>query len=156
MQLTSIDYAKLLSWIAYYKRGIILGKVQQQKLLYILFGLYLAKYDKLLFTDDTAKVWPYGPVFPRSYKRYKDGIPQDFGQADKEAYTTNIEALRLSRWVIDQFAHFSATQLSEWSHRDENPWTETLSTASSWSVQIPEDNIKAFFKDDRIWRRGLM
>lgn len=154
--LTSLDYARLLSWLAYYKHGRVLGKVQLQKLLYILFGSYLATYDKPLFTDDTPRVWPYGPVFPESYKHFKHTPPADLTEAEKQRFLQDEDALRLASAVAREFATYTATQLSNWAHLGQNPWARTLRDCGhAWNVVIPNEYIHTFFKDEELWREGL-
>lgn len=86
MELTSIDYTRLISWLAYYKHKTILNKTQMQKILFMCYGLYLTKHNEPLFSDDTPKAWPFGPVFPRSYKRYVEVVPNDLSIDDKKAF----------------------------------------------------------------------
>ena len=51
MDLTSLDYMKLLSWLAYYKHGTILNKTQMQKILFMCYGSYYAQKGTPLFRD---------------------------------------------------------------------------------------------------------
>ena len=77
MELSSIDYAKLISWLALHRSHVTLGRTQVQKILFICYGLYYAKNNRLLFDDDKPQAWPFGPVFPRSYKRYSTYVSTD-------------------------------------------------------------------------------
>ena len=70
MELTSIDYANYLRYLAMERFFTILNKTQVNKMLFICYGLYLSMTNKKLFSDDTPKAWPFGPVFPRVYKRF--------------------------------------------------------------------------------------
>ena len=158
MELTSIDYTRLISWIAYYKHKTILNKTQMQKLLFICYGLYLSKHNKPLFSDDTPKAWPFGPVFPRSYKRYVEAIPSDLSTDDKKAFLDDKETLIEITEVVDSYYKYSANTLSEWSHQKNSPWAKTVfsdgDNSVSWNKPIDPDTIKAYFKSKQ-WKQGL-
>lgn len=158
MGLTSIDYARLISWIAYFKHQTILNKTQLQKLLFICYGLYLADHDSPLFDDDTPKAWPFGPVFPRSYKRYVEQAPSNLSEDEKKAYLENRDALRMVTNVVDLFYSIPANILSDWSHRPGSPWAQTVFTGNNkfkgWNNRIEDSTISEFFKNQS-WRVGL-
>ena len=155
MNLSSIEYANLLAWLAMVKHGVQLGKTQLQKLLFIFYGLSLAKLDKIPFEDDTPKAFPFGPVFPRSYKRYF-GTPRDLTQADKDSFMACPDVLRIATSVVDEFCKYSAMRLSEWSHREGAPWKNAVyrDGKPAWGREISLDDIREFFKRSN-WRLGL-
>ena len=45
------------------------GNTKLNKLLYIVYGVYLSIYNKSILTEK-PKCFPYGPVFPRVFKKY--------------------------------------------------------------------------------------
>lgn len=69
MALTSIDYARLIQYTAQRKHMVLLNKTQINKILFYVYGAYLADTGKALFSDDTPKAWTYGPVFPKPNKK---------------------------------------------------------------------------------------
>lgn len=152
--LTSLDYMKLMARLAYSKHGVILSKTQLQKLLFIFYGVSLAK-DKKPFSDDTPKAWPYGPVFPRVYKRYRETIPTELLESEKSAFMQDLDLLKSAVNVVDNYVHHSAYTLSDWSHRPGSPWSETIAEASTWNAEIDENLIIKFFRDDKKWQMGL-
>ena len=102
--LISLDYVKLLAWLAYYKCNVILNKTQMQKILFMCYGQALViKNDTPLFVDDTPKAWPFGPVFPRSYKRYEETIPSDLTSDEKEQYAKDINILKMIANTVGMF-----------------------------------------------------
>ena len=158
MTLTSIDYTRLISWLAYYKHNTILNKTQMQKLMFICYGLYLTNHDTPLFTDDTPKAWPFGPVFPRSYKRYQEVKPQDLSKEDKMAFLQDKDTLMMITRVVDSYYSCPANTLSEWSHQSGSPWAKTIFDADNgkieWNKPIDKIIIKEYFNSGE-WRRGL-
>ncbi len=155
MNPTSLDYANLIAWIALTKHGVRLGKTQLQKLLYIFYGLALARFNDVPFNDDTPKAFPFGPVFPRSYKRY-DGTVRSLTQTDKDLFMQKVDLLRLATWVTDNFGMLSATTLSEWSHRDEAPWKKAVyrDNTPAWGREITREDILDYFRRTD-WNVGL-
>ena len=69
MELTSIDYARLIQYAAQKLHLATLGKTQINKILFYVYGVYLARKGEPLFKDDTPKAWTYGPVFPIQNKK---------------------------------------------------------------------------------------
>ena len=155
---TSLDYVRLISWLAYFKHGVILNKTQMQKLLFICYGLYLASHDDdtSLFSDDSPKAWPFGPVFPRSYKRYVETIPADLSEGDKRMFLRDRDMLREITGVVDQYCFHSANTLSEWSHQKGSPWAQTVFSNDGkieWNRPIDRNIIRTYFRGE--WRTGL-
>lgn len=154
--LKSLDYVRLIAWLAYFKFRIILNKTQMQKLLFICYGLSAAK-NKIMFPDDTPKAWPFGPVFPRSYKNYDETVPADLSENDKKRFAEEPDILRIVSYVVDNFHSYSATRLSEWSHRQGGPWFKTVfpeGGRTAWNREISTDEIKNYFSDNR-WLREI-
>lgn len=151
--LSSIDYSDLINWTAYYKYGVQLNKTQMQKLLFMCYGWYIAATGKALFTDDTPKAWPFGPVFPRVNKRFVPGIiPIEFSDDKKKEFLKDSVAMGIITSVIEKFHAVSAHDLSEWSHQEGSPWHQTIygkdgkNTSIKWNQVISNDVIKDYFK----------
>lgn len=127
-ELTSLDYADLISWIAYKKYSILLNKTQINKLLFMCYGMYLAvTKGEVLFKDDSPKAWPFGPVFPRVYKRFIPGkIPVPFTKDMQNEFKKNPLAMKLAVRIVDKYHGYSAYALSEWSHKEGGPWHTTI------------------------------
>ena len=156
MGATSLDYVRLISWLAYFKHGVILNKTQMQKLLFICYGLYLATHEAPLFSDDTPKAWPFGPVFPRSYKRYVESIPSDLSENDKRMFLRDRKTLRSITDIVDRYCLYPANTLSEWSHQKGSPWAQTIFSEDGkivWNQPIEQNIIRNYFRGE--WRTGL-
>lgn len=70
--LTSVDYANLIRYIAQQRYSQILNKTQVNKILFYVYGKYLAMLGEKLFTDDSPMAWPYGPVIHKGAHIIKD------------------------------------------------------------------------------------
>lgn len=155
MELSSIEYAKLIAWLSLAKHNVTLGKTQLQKLLFIFYGLCLAEYNIVPFADDTPKAFPFGPVFPRPYKRYS-GVVGNLTMEEKSKFIESPNLLKLATNVVDEFCRFSAMRLSEWSHREGSPWKKAVyrDGKPAWGREIDKSDIEDFFKRAD-WRIGL-
>jgi Uncharacterized phage-associated protein len=142
----SILVAKYMLAIAK-DRNISLNVTKVQKLLYILYGYYLANYDNHQIIEEDPKAWPYGPVFPRSQKKvdYSNILPLD--SPDFEDIKRDKKLTEAINYVIDKYSAFSASKLSEWSHQEGGPWyLATKQKGFNWNTPIPNEYIYEYFK----------
>lgn len=153
LQLTSIECSELINWIAYYKCGSLLNKTQMQKILYIAYGKYLARTEKVLFEDDTPKAWPFGPVFPIVNKRFKPGfhnLPM-ISQSVSDKLKNDSNAFNAIREAVEENHNKTAYALSEWSHEINGPWYKTVygddDSGAKWNKVISQNLIKEYFKN---------
>ncbi len=156
MELISLQYAHLLAWIAYFKHHVILNKTQMQKLLFMCYGQALAINRQPLFSDDKPVAWPFGPVFPRVYKRYEEQIPTDLTTEEKSEFASSPIILTMISQTVADYCHVSATRLSDWSHQAGSPWRSTIlsGTKPAWNREIPQAVIENYFKKST-WRIGI-
>lgn len=135
-------YMLALAW----KKGIVLNVTKVQKMLYILYGYFVANHDHPVLTEQ-PKAWPYGPVFPRSQKKvdYSTILPlehSDFNEIKNDSLLT--DKLNL---IIDKYSKFTASQLSGWSHEEGGPWALTCQKVGfNWNAAITDDLIKSYFQ----------
>lgn len=156
MELTSLDYIRLISWLAAVKHRVILNKTQMQKLLFMCYGQALAMNDRPLFTNETPRAWPFGPVFPLAYKYYEEVMPSNLSEEEKSRFAQNIPILKMITQTIADYCHISATRLSEWSHSKGSPWWRTVFApdGSAWNREISLELIKSYFQKEE-WRIGI-
>lgn len=153
MKLTSIECANIVNWIAFHKYNVALNKTQMQKILYLIYGIYLSTTQDKLFVDDTPKAWPFGPVFPRVNKYYTPGVIPSKESLSLSKIEDNTVAFDIIKYVVEKFYKFSAIRLSEWSHSENGPWYKTVygegkSSSNSevkWNVEISDELIKNYF-----------
>ena len=125
--LNSVDYARLIQYTAQKFHKALLNKTQINKILFYVYGVYLAETGNPLFDDDTPKAWPYGPVFPIANKKVntQEVIPS-FSKEKIEAFKANPQALQLVAKAVHRMYNMSAVSLTKWSHQEDSPWYKTI------------------------------
>lgn len=159
IDLTSIDYARLVQFIATKMYHTLLNKTQVNKILFYIYGVYLAEYGVPPFKDDTPKVWVYGPVFPRPNKKIVscEMVKQDsFTTEQIDSFQSNSKFLSRMIKIVEKMKDISAISLTRWSHEEGSPWDTTLYERdkdgkvirqSQWNTPIPQDCIKEYFSN---------
>lgn len=128
--------------------GVELNKTQVNKLLYMCYGLYLAIKGKQV-VDERPKAWPFGPVFPRVYKRF--AVSPGVSKPEVRAVVQSNQTLsKVVEYVVKNFHNWTARQLTEWSHAGDGPWYRTAypdgyETNPKWNTVIDDDYIKEYF-----------
>ncbi|ALR29778.1 hypothetical protein ATE47_04235 [Chryseobacterium sp. IHB B 17019] len=145
-QYDSIVGAKLLLALAHQK-GIVLNTTKVQKMLYIIYSYFLAKHGYEIFTE-TPKAWPYGPVFPRTRKNVDYSKVYKTSDTELENIIKEKDIVEKFNSVIDKYARFSASHLSNWSHMEAGPWDKTTKQPQfKWGDYIPSEYIKDYFSN---------
>lgn len=156
--LTSLDYAKLIQFAAVRNHMTLLNKTQINKILFYVYGFYLAEVGESLFNDDTPKAWPYGPVFPIVNKKIDpEQVIHDFSQEKIDAYRANKKAMDIVVKAVDKLHNLSAYKLTQWSHQKGSPWYKTLfgdgdimpDDQIKWNQEIPKKYIQDYFKNNK-------
>lgn len=150
-ELKSIDYARLIQFAALKNHGVLLNRTQINKILFYVYGRYLAEECVPLFTDDTPKAWPYGPVFPIVNKQI-DPSENIRGFSDKKValYRNNRKAMDIVLDAVNKMCKISAYKLTQWSHQNGSPWYDTLfgeNKTAKWNTQISDETIKTYFSN---------
>lgn len=115
------------------------------KLLYIIYGTYLILEKKPLFNDDRGNCpscFEHGPLFKSVQREYKkENINFEDSSIDE-----NI--LNIIDVVIREFGAYSATALSNWSHREGSAWDRAeKEDENRWGNIIKDEFIRAEFKN---------
>lgn len=143
----SVDVAFLIAAMANEQKYYInLTKIQ--KLLYIVYGAYLRLYGKRVINEH-PQAWPYGPVFPNTRKALlKIDDLSVITRNDVDTNVKNDETLRnIITFVFDEFAKYTAGDLTEWSHAEGSPWDRTTKRKGfSWGDYISDYDILNYFK----------
>ena len=80
----------------------LLNRTQINKILFYVYGVYLAEVGEPLFNDDTPKAWPYGPVFPIVNKKIDpEQVIGGFSQEKVDAYRANKRAMDIVVEAVD-------------------------------------------------------
>ena len=105
--------------------GIRYNNTKIQKLLYCVYGCYLA-WKKEWICDEYPRAWKYGPVFPKvfNYFHKHQGISQ-FSSVIQDSADSDVKDV-IADLVIPNFAKYPASQLSAWTHKPGSPWDKTV------------------------------
>lgn len=142
----SFDISKKILSLA--KRdGMAVDPMKLLKLVYISHGYYLAFFNKPLITDE-IQAWKYGPVIPSLYhviKRYGSSSYVDLEHieiySEKEVNKEDSHFLE-SFW--NSYKKYSGLQLSDLTHRENTPWSNTYRHGEYYS-QINDETIKEYY-----------
>jgi len=148
MEAQSVDYANLIRRYALRVHGVCLVKTQVLKILYIIYGMYLVRTGKPLFTGDQLKAWPYGPVFPRVYRLFR-AQPGVLAEDVLKSINSDSTAVSIIKEVVSKRCSWSAYQLSEWSHEIDGPWYRAVYSEDGeahWGADITDESVKTYFE----------
>ena len=155
IELTSLDFARLIQFAAQKFYKMLLNKTQINKILFYSYGVYLAETEKRLFTDDRPKAWPFGPVFPKVYKKIDtDEVVNSFSTELVDAFKKDDTALSIIETAVRSMHDMSAYNLTKWSHKEGSPWYRTIYVINEdgdvvrqnpWNSIIDDDIIKEYF-----------
>lgn len=157
MELTSTDYARLIQYVAQKKHLIMLNKTQINKILFYVYGVYLAETGNPLFKDDTPKAWNYGPVFPIPNKKINIDEEIRYFPSDKvSAFRKNPKGMQIIVKAVNNMHNISALSLTKWSHLEGSPWYNTVYKKDEngkiieqrpWNTRISDELIKKYFSN---------
>jgi uncharacterized phage-associated protein len=125
--------------------GSLLTPMQLQKLVYISHGWNLGVGEGQLFSE-SVQAWKYGPVIPSLFHEFKVfgklpitklsglsdveevGEPGDDGSTVEKPFIDpwDTDRIKLIDWVWLKYGHLSGYQLSELTHEDGTPWSESV------------------------------
>lgn len=100
--------------------GFEVSITKGQKLLYCCYGLLLASDNARLCSEHPA-CWTYGPVFPSSYKAWREG-KLDFSNKTIKAIESNEHLKDVMESALKYFGKASASKLIAWTHLPNSPW----------------------------------
>lgn len=145
----SVDVAKYI--IAQCNKAHFgINMTKMQKLLYIVYGVYLAIYNQRL-TNEHPQAWPFGPVFPTTRNKllHKDFFEISMKDIKEESFKELSHDNNLNQvvdLVLQEFGKWNATQLTKWSHKKGTPWDLTSKQFNfRWGDEIPDIYIQEYF-----------
>lgn len=151
-KVTSVEIASfVVNYCASENKFINMSKLQ--KLVYCLYGAYLAYYDKPICSDK-PKIWNHGPSFSLVYDA---SIRMSWNPIDKFLkYFLNIEdkfykhfddsEVKFMCEVLKFMCEYSSKTLIDWSKSEESPWKRDLDTGNKMHKEMTDSHIKEFFK----------
>lgn len=146
---SSVDVAKYIVSMCN-KKHFGINMTKMQKLLYIIYGTYLAVYNQRL-TNEHPQAWPFGPVFPTTRNKllHRDFFEISLNDIDKEVVDEMSKDKRLNNiidFIFKEFGKWNATKLTLWSHKDGSPWyLTTQQDYFKWGDEIPDEYIQEYF-----------
>ena len=128
--------------------GIEMNITKLNKLLYILYGTYLAMVGKRL-THEHPHAWPYGPIFLTlreafiNSNGFKDATLSDHELAEIQK---DEDLVQCTDDVFRVFGRYNASVLVRWSHNDNAPWSITTNKKGfQWNDIIGDNDIRNYF-----------
>lgn len=141
--LDSVLLAKALHHMALIE-GIQLTMSQIQTILYIAYGVHLAKHDERLI-EEHPQMWQYGPVFPRAYAKLKKDSSDGFDEYDT-LLCQYPDTFRFLSNCFRRFAWTKACILTSPHISKGSPWSVTQkSNPDRWGVRIEDELIREWF-----------
>jgi uncharacterized phage-associated protein len=138
----SIDIAKDIAYLCK-KNGYEFNNTKIQKLLYLFVGFCLINDVNDVYTiDESPKLWPYGPVFPKVHKKY-DSIKDRNGT--ELISVSDEKTKKILEETVKKWGKVSAGILSAWSHMENSPWDLLVKEGAKWNTEIDLDYIKVYF-----------
>jgi uncharacterized phage-associated protein len=143
------------------EEGLPLTQMKLQKLVYISHGFKLALLDEALISDP-VQAWQYGPVIPTLYEEFKGFGSSNITQPatdiviDEESFEHTFvpveinhndnETRQLIQTVWEKYKAFSGPNLSDLTHRQGTPWSETY-LPGMFHNTIPNETIKNYYNN---------
>jgi uncharacterized phage-associated protein len=120
--------------------NVQVNNTKLNKLLYVLYGVYLAAYNKPLF-DKKPQYFPYGPVFADVFKSY-DKISRHPLKIDLSEDPKIEKAIN---YTMKYFGGLQAEKLSAWSHEDGSPWDKVNKSGKKYGAELDDNDIYEYF-----------
>lgn len=137
------------------------GPVNQmwlQKLVYIAHGWNLAINSEPL-VEDLAEAWDGGPVFRKIWNHFRDlgrnGKNGLLGRRNGDPFETKLSASEFAiiKHVWRRYGDYSGRELSEMTHQEGTPWSNTYFGRGRNSA-LNEEDIKQHFTELALAGRG--
>ena len=125
-------------------QGHDINMTQLQAILYIMYGVYLAKKEKRLI-EEHPQMWEYGPVFPRAYNKLRK--EKTDGQAESDSLKKDHPDIW--QFISDSFLRYAWTTgsvLVAPHTASGSPWAKTRKQSpDKWGVAIDDTLIRDWF-----------
>ena len=105
------------------KKAILVRPMKLQKLLFFAYGWYAGTADKRLFEEE-FEAWPYGPVIPEVYRRYKRYGAGEIDERGKKRNLGDPNAHLMVDDAVREYGVASDIGLSNITHEKGSPWDQ--------------------------------
>lgn len=114
------------------RRTIKVTHIKLQKLLYLCYGHYAARYDGEKISDVSFQAWLYGPVIEEVYhefKKFGDGFITKActfsGDKHPYVFADDFEmGNQVINDVLNEYGHMTAFELVDITHKDGGAWSK--------------------------------
>ena len=123
--------------------NIYLNSTKVNKLLYLVYGVYLYNYEPLFsHTKDKPRLFKNGPVFDYIQKYEENKIDFENKNNHKVKLSRNIRSI--IKIVLKSFGKYNAVPLANWSMRKGGAWYEVSKkdTSMKWGIIIDDELIE--------------
>lgn len=130
-----------------YSQGKVLNVTKVQKMLYIAYGFFLAKYNRVLILE-TPKAWPYGPVFPRTRKKIDYSTVINIDELQFKEIKQDQQVVDFFSELVKKYSKYTASQLARWSNHKGSPChVATKMNNFTWNTPIQDNLIVKYFSN---------
>ena len=131
------------------KRAIIVRPMKLQKLLFFAYGWYAGTAEKRLFEEE-FEAWPYGPVIPEVYRRYRRYGAEEIDEPGEEKNLGDPKAHIMVDDAVREYGVASDIGLSNITHERGSPWDQVWEEHNDGSLHhrgvIPFQIIRDFYQ----------
>ncbi|GMO64284.1 MAG: hypothetical protein Ta2D_11180 [Rickettsiales bacterium] len=121
------------------KNKIEINKTKISKLLYIIYGGFLALYKRSILTE-RPKYFPYGPVFPKVYKNYDKLLPMQI------VFSNDLKDIIDN--ALDTYGNMTAGQLTTLTHQAGTPWDIMNKNGAKFNEPLDDNDIYNYFNNN--------
>lgn len=142
-------------------RGIACNNTKMQKLLYCVYGIYLAVTHKRI-CKEYPRAWKYGPVFPKVFNYIHNGDNiSHYSHAVDNNEDQSSDVKKAVDAILNHFGKFSPGQLAAWTYKKGSPWDKAVNgdednQPAGLHGFIPLEYISQYFKDKVLANKNLI
>lgn len=148
----ALDSVALVNAIGYVsmRSGVQMTQSRAQIILYCLYGSRLGAGKERLGIEH-PQMWKYGPVFPRAYKRSSLGDFRTCETSYRELAERFPDVLTRLEAKTSSMMNTAMCDLSAVHKGERSPYGRLLRrNPSRWGLQIPDEDIAKFFKENSV------
>ena len=125
------------------EKQYIISGLKLQKLLYFVQAYFLIQKKEPCFREKLI-AWNFGPVVVEVYEKYKEYGSLDIPKDRAGAYYVDEADKELIKYVVDAFAYFPATTLTD-TAIEQLPYQKAVASSEK---EIKIQDIRDFFNED--------
>jgi uncharacterized phage-associated protein len=128
-----------------FEKGVNVKIPTVHKMLYLLYGFYLAKYNSAVFNEQ-PRAWPSGPAFPNIEKALTVSPFQSVNDPKFKELKSDPVLMEYVNDIVRVFSEYSDDDLGYWLRIERAPWRKLTSKPDfMWNDVIHDYDIKSYF-----------